>query len=37
MKIYEDENIVVYQYSNGIITIDKKTNIMISWEGAVTL
>lgn len=36
MKIYEDENIIVYQYSNGIMTIDKTTNMMISWEGINT-
>ena len=30
--IYETDNIVVYELSNGIMTVDKDTGLMISWE-----
>lgn len=34
--IYEDDNIVRLQYPNGVMTIDKTTNRMISWIGVGT-
>jgi len=33
MKVYEDDYILIYEYNNGIMTIDKTTGIIISWEG----
>ena len=33
MIIYETDDIVVIQYDNGIMTVDKVTGMMISWEG----
>lgn len=33
MIIYEDDYIIEYKLSNGIMTIDKETGMMISWEG----
>lgn len=34
MKVYEDDYIVIYEYPNGTMTIDKNTGMMISWEGS---
>lgn len=31
ITIYEDANIVRIQYPNGVMTIDKNTERMISW------
>ena len=36
MTVYEDANIIIIQYSNGQMTIDKNTNRMISWVGVGT-
>lgn len=36
MIIYETDDIVVIQYDNGIMTVDKVTGMMISWEGSKT-
>ena len=33
MKVYEDNHIVIYEYNNGTMMIDKTTGMMISWEG----
>lgn len=33
MKVYEDDYILIYEYNNGTMTIDKNTGMMISWEG----
>jgi hypothetical protein len=33
MKVYEDNHIVIYEYNNGTMMIDKSTGMMISWEG----
>lgn len=36
ITIYEDDSIVRIQYPNGVMTIDKNTNRMISWIGVGT-
>lgn len=33
MKVYEDNCIMIYEYDNGTMMIDKITGMMISWEG----
>lgn len=33
MKMYEDDCIIIYEYNNGTMTIDKNTGMIISWEG----
>ena len=33
MTVYEDANIIIIQYPNGEMTIDKSTGRMISWIG----
>ena len=32
MIIFEDKEITVYELSNGIMTVDKSSGLMISWE-----
>lgn len=32
MIIFEDKEIIVYELSNGIMTVDKISGLMISWE-----
>lgn len=36
MTVYEDVNIVIIQYPNGEMTIEKRTGRMISWIGVGT-
>lgn len=36
MTVYEDDNIIIVQYTNGEMTIDKSTGRMISWIGVGT-
>ena len=31
ITVYEDVNIIIIQYPNGRMTLDKNTNRMISW------
>ena len=36
MTAYEDANIIIIQYPNGQMTLDKSTGRMISWIGVGT-
>jgi hypothetical protein len=36
ITVYKDDNIIIIQYPNGEMTIDKNIHRMISWIGVGT-